>query len=42
MVFGIQAFQAAFVITWIVVLSYICYLIYNRSKMESLILKLKK
>ncbi|WP_156146058.1 CcmD family protein [Methanococcoides methylutens] len=42
MVFGIQAFQAAFAITWIVILSYICYLIYNRSKMISLIQKLKR
>ncbi|MGM0771686.1 MAG: CcmD family protein [Halobacteriota archaeon] len=42
MVLEIQAFQAAFVITWIVILSYIGYLIYNRSKMVSKIQKLKK
>ncbi|WP_135612988.1 CcmD family protein [Methanococcoides sp. AM1] len=42
MAVGIQAFQAAFVITWIVLLSYIIYLRYNRSQLVSKIWKLKR
>ncbi|WP_091688589.1 MULTISPECIES: CcmD family protein [Methanococcoides] len=41
MALGIQAFQTAFVITWIVLISYIIYLIYNRSQLVSKIRKLK-
>ncbi|WP_440953534.1 hypothetical protein [Methanococcoides sp. FTZ1] len=41
MALGIQAFQAAFATTWIVILAYIGYLIYNRSKMVSIIRKIK-
>lgn len=41
MAMGEQAFQTAFAITWIIILSYIVYLIRTRLRLASQIRKLK-
>ncbi|WP_445474682.1 CcmD family protein [Methanococcoides methylutens] len=42
MTVGTQAFQAAFIITWMVIILYIIYLIHTRSQLVSKIRKLKR